>query len=187
MFRALRESILPSGDLPARARRIGAGVIPWCIRVEPHSTRDSKHFPRGSAIPMVTEKSCYGAAAAAVLLSVVFAPVPSARAQAAVTKDTTEATILNKVTVTATRNPKTVFRTASPVVVVDSSRIRSTLPNGVAELLRESPVVDITGSGRNQGRPIIRGQRGQRICFLKMESVSTTAADSRILERFPHW
>ncbi|HZK79175.1 MAG TPA: TonB-dependent receptor, partial [Gemmatimonadaceae bacterium] len=75
--------------------------------------------------------------------------------------------VLNKVTVTATRNPKTVFRTASPVVVVDSTRIRATLPNGVAELLRESPGVDITGSGANQGRPIIRGQRGQRILLLE--------------------
>lgn len=116
---------------------------------------------------MLTEKSCFGAAAAAILLSVVFAPVSSARAQAVVTKDTTEATVLNKVTVTATRNPKTVFRTASPVVVVDSSRIRSTLPNGVAELLRESPGVDFTGTGANQGRPIIRGQRGQRILLLE--------------------
>ncbi len=75
--------------------------------------------------------------------------------------------MLNKVTVTATRNPKTVFHTASPVVVVDSTRIRSTLPNGVAELLRESPGVDITGTGANQGRPIIRGQRGQRILLLE--------------------
>jgi outer membrane receptor protein involved in Fe transport len=75
--------------------------------------------------------------------------------------------VLNKVTVTATRNPKTVFRTASPVLVVDSSRIHATLPNGVAELLRESPGVDITGTGANQGRPVIRGQRGQRILLLE--------------------
>jgi len=76
-------------------------------------------------------------------------------------------TVLNKITVTATRSPKTVFRTASPVVVVDSARIRATLPNGVAELLRESPGVDITGTGANQGRPVIRGQRGQRILLLE--------------------
>jgi outer membrane cobalamin receptor len=115
---------------------------------------------------MLTEKSWVRVAAAVVVFAAL-APESSARAQAGVTKDTTGATVLNKVTVTATRNPKTVFRTASPVVVVDSSRIRSTLPNGVAELLRESPGVDITGTGANQGRPIIRGQRGQRILLLE--------------------
>jgi hemoglobin/transferrin/lactoferrin receptor protein len=50
---------------------------------------------------------------------------------------------------------------------VDSARIRSSLANGSAELLREYPGVDITGSGANQGRPIIRGQRGQRILLLE--------------------
>jgi outer membrane receptor protein involved in Fe transport len=81
--------------------------------------------------------------------------------------DTVAPTVLNKVTVTATRTPKQVLQTASPVVVVDSSRIRETLPNGVAELLRESPGMDITGTGTNQGRPVIRGQRGQRILLLE--------------------
>lgn len=81
--------------------------------------------------------------------------------------DTAHATVLNKVTVTATRTPKTVFRTASPVAVVDSSRIRETLSNGVAEVLRETPGIDITGTGTNQGRPVIRGQRGQRILLLE--------------------
>ena len=93
--------------------------------------------------------------------------LPAAQSQTPVPTDTAQATVLNKVTVTATRTPKTVFRTASPVVVVDSSRIRETLANGVAEVLRESPGVDITGTGTNQGRPVIRGQRGQRILLLE--------------------
>lgn len=46
-------------------------------------------------------------------------------------------------------------------------KIRGSLANGSAELLREYPGVDITGSGANQGRPIIRGQRGQRILLLE--------------------
>src|SRR5512140_3602463 len=102
-------------------------------------------------------------------LFLALSPFAAARvsAQVPAPTDSTAATVLNKVTVTATRNPKTVFRTASPVVVLDSSRIRSTLPNGVAELLRESPGVDITGTGANQGRPVIRGQRGQRILLLE--------------------
>jgi hemoglobin/transferrin/lactoferrin receptor protein len=88
-------------------------------------------------------------------------------AQQSVPSDSSQATLLNKVTVTATRTPKTVFRTASPVLVVDSGRIRQTLANGVAEVLRESPGLDITGTGANQGRPVIRGQRGQRILLLE--------------------
>ncbi|HEY8164217.1 MAG TPA: TonB-dependent receptor [Gemmatimonadaceae bacterium] len=59
------------------------------------------------------------------------------------------------------------FRTPSPVIVVDSARIHATLANGAAELLRESPGLDITGTGANQGRPVIRGQRGQRILLLE--------------------
>lgn len=77
------------------------------------------------------------------------------------------ATPLTSVTVTATRSPRQVIETPHPVIVVDSARIRSSLVNGAAELLREYPGVDITGTGANQGRPIIRGQRGQRILLLE--------------------
>jgi hemoglobin/transferrin/lactoferrin receptor protein len=118
---------------------------------------------------VLANKARFRAAAAATFLAVILSPVAAARvrAQSPGSTDTAEATVLNRVTVTATRSPKTVFRTASPVVVVDSARIRATLPNGVAELLRESPGVDITGTGANQGRPVIRGQRGQRILLLE--------------------
>ena len=118
---------------------------------------------------MLTNNVRLRAATTVTFLSFVLSPGVAARlhAQSQGSRDTTEATVLNKITVTATRSPKTVFRTASPVVVVDSARIRATLPNGVAELLRESPGVDITGTGANQGRPVIRGQRGQRILLLE--------------------
>ncbi|HTL04522.1 MAG TPA: TonB-dependent receptor [Gemmatimonadales bacterium] len=82
-------------------------------------------------------------------------------------RDTTKATPLTELTVTATRTPKPVFRTANPVVVVDSNRLRSSLVNGIAEILREYPGLDLTGTGANQGRPVIRGQRGQRILLLE--------------------
>lgn len=82
-------------------------------------------------------------------------------------RDTVRATPLTELTVTATRTAKPVFRTASPVLVLDSARIRSALANGVAEILREQPGLDITGTGANQGRPVIRGQRGQRILLLE--------------------
>ena len=89
------------------------------------------------------------------------------QADSAIRRDTTRATPLTEITVTATRTAKPVFRTASPVLVLDSARIRATLANGIAEILREQPGMDITGTGANQGRPVIRGQRGQRILLLE--------------------
>lgn len=70
---------------------------------------------------------------------------------------------LSPLAVTATKSERLVFRTATPVQVIDSSVIREELPNGVADLFRNLPGVDVTGVGANQGRLLIRGQRGQRI------------------------
>ncbi len=70
---------------------------------------------------------------------------------------------LAPLTVTATRSETPVFRTSVPVLVVDSSIIRQEAPNGVGDLFRNLPGVDVTGVGPNQGRLVIRGQRGQRI------------------------
>jgi hemoglobin/transferrin/lactoferrin receptor protein len=74
---------------------------------------------------------------------------------------------LRTVTVTATRQKTDVHDVAQPVNVLDSMVIRSRLPNTAADLLRELPGVDITGTGVNQVRPSIRGQRGQRILLLE--------------------
>lgn len=95
-----------------------------------------------------------------------FAAPANAQGTSPASRDST-ATSIATVTVTATRSPKPVIETASPVIVIDSAKIRGALANGSAELLREYPGVDITGSGANQGRPIIRGQRGQRILLLE--------------------
>jgi hemoglobin/transferrin/lactoferrin receptor protein len=114
-------------------------------------------------------RSSFRAGPIARLVAVVLAVSTPlvARAQSPQPTDTVKTTMLDVVTVTATRTPKTVFRTASPVLVVDSTRIRATLPNGPAELFRDSPGMDVAGTGTNQGRPIIRGQRGQRILLLE--------------------
>jgi len=105
---------------------------------------------------------------AAFAATLLLAPsLLAAQDSAAARRDTTKAMPLTPITVTATRSPKRIFEAASPVLVVDSSRIRATLANGVSELLRESPGVDFTGTGANQGRAIIRGQRGQRILLLE--------------------
>ena len=77
------------------------------------------------------------------------------------------AAILRVVTVTATRTATDVRNVAAPVLVMDSLVIRSQLANGVADLLRREPGVDVVGTGVNQTRPTIRGQRGQRILLLE--------------------
>lgn len=74
---------------------------------------------------------------------------------------------LRAVTVTATRAPTDVRAVPAPVTVIDSSRIRQQAANNAADLLREAPGVDVVGTGPNQGRPAIRGQRGQRILLLQ--------------------
>lgn len=96
----------------------------------------------------------------------VLAAVPAATVAAQ--QDTTEAPIeLEPITVTATRTPQRVFRTANPVFVVDTAGIRRQMPNTAADLFRILPGLDINGVGPNQTRPIIRGQRGQRIILLE--------------------
>ena len=74
---------------------------------------------------------------------------------------------LRPINVTVTRSPKEVFETAAPVVVLDSLVIRERTPNTAADLLRDLPGLDVNGAGANQARPIIRGQRGQRILLLE--------------------
>lgn len=82
--------------------------------------------------------------------------------------DSTLATAsLRAVTITATRVETDVLRVAAPVTVINQARIATELPNSAADLLRNEPGVDVIGTGVNQGRPAIRGQRGQRILLLE--------------------
>lgn len=74
---------------------------------------------------------------------------------------------LKPVTVTATRSATDVRDVAAPVLVIDSLKIRSQLSTGLADLLRSESGVDVVGTGVNQSRPSIRGQRGQRILLLE--------------------
>lgn len=70
---------------------------------------------------------------------------------------------LAPLTVSANRTEQQVFRTAVPVLVLDSSTVHREVPDGVGDLFRNLPGVDVTGVGPNQTRLIVRGQRGQRI------------------------
>ena len=103
---------------------------------------------------------------ASLLLALLM--LPGAAATAGAQQDTTTKPVeLEPITVTATRTRQRVFNTASPVFVIDSTRIRSEAPNTAADVFRMLPGLDITGVGANQTRPVIRGQRGQRIILLQ--------------------
>lgn len=71
------------------------------------------------------------------------------------------------IVVTATRSVREVFRTPAPVAVFDSMRLRRARPNTVTDLFRDVPGMDVNGVGAQQPRPIIRGQRGQRVLLLE--------------------
>jgi hemoglobin/transferrin/lactoferrin receptor protein len=68
--------------------------------------------------------------------------------------------------ITATRTPRPVFLTPVAASVVDSIALQRLKPNTITETFREVPGLDVTGVGVQQPRPIIRGQRGQRILLL---------------------
>lgn len=73
---------------------------------------------------------------------------------------------LTPIAVTATRSPQDVFLTPAPVLVLDRTDLRTRSPNGIADLFRGQAGLDVSGVGFNQIRPVIRGQRGQRILLL---------------------
>jgi hemoglobin/transferrin/lactoferrin receptor protein len=107
--------------------------------------------------------------AGAVLAALAGAVPVVARAQApdsAQASDTLVFTV-DPLVVTATRTPRALSRTPRPVSVVGRVEVRELAPNSVSDLFRALPGVEITGVGVNQGRPAIRGQRGQRILLLE--------------------
>lgn len=81
--------------------------------------------------------------------------------------DPKEAGLKEKVVVTATRTEEDVFQVPQPVSVVTAVEIEEQTPNTATDLLRNLPGVDVNGVGTSQPRPIIRGQRGQRILLLE--------------------
>lgn len=70
---------------------------------------------------------------------------------------------VDPIVVTATRGPREVSLIPRPVSVVQRRDLLEKAPNTVSDLFRDLPGLDVTGVGVNQGRPQIRGQRGQRI------------------------
>ncbi|MDH3498087.1 MAG: TonB-dependent receptor [Gemmatimonadota bacterium] len=99
------------------------------------------------------------------ILSLALA-APLAAQRSADTAATRDTVYLTPIAVTATRSPQDVFLTPVPVNVLDRADLRGRAPNGVADLFRGQVGLDVSGVGFNQIRPVIRGQRGQRILVL---------------------
>jgi hemoglobin/transferrin/lactoferrin receptor protein len=102
-------------------------------------------------------------------LLALLVPVAVPALVAAQGSDTTvsrDTVILTPIAVTATRSPKDVFLTPAPVEVFDRAAIAARAPNSVADLFRGVAGLDVSGVGLSQIRPIIRGQRGQRVLLL---------------------
>lgn len=74
---------------------------------------------------------------------------------------------LPAMTVTATRDLREVFRTPTPVSVVDSTTLIRRAPASVTDLFVDLPGLDVNGVGPSQSRPVIRGLLGQRILLLQ--------------------
>jgi hemoglobin/transferrin/lactoferrin receptor protein len=73
---------------------------------------------------------------------------------------------LNPVIVTATRGPRELLSIPRPVSVIQRVELMRKAPNTISDLFRTLPGLDVTGVGVNQGRPQIRGLKGQRILML---------------------
>ncbi|UCF68582.1 MAG: TonB-dependent receptor [Acidobacteriota bacterium] len=80
---------------------------------------------------------------------------------------TVEDSYYYEITVTATLTEKDTFTVPQPVSVVSKQQIERKAPQTATDLLRDLPGVDISGAGANQSRPIMRGQRGQRVLLLQ--------------------
>ncbi len=102
----------------------------------------------------------------ASLLALLGAAAPLTSQAPADTAASRDTVYLTPIAVTATRSPKDVFLTPAPTLVLDRTDVQARSPNGVADLFRGQAGLDVSGVGFNQIRPVIRGQRGQRVLVL---------------------
>ncbi len=84
----------------------------------------------------------------------------------AAVQDTTPLYDLDPLVVTATRTPRPVSLVPVPMAVITPEILSDFMPNTVSDLFRGLPGLDVSGVGANQVRPMIRGQRGQRVLLL---------------------
>jgi len=116
-----------------------------------------------------TRGSCLGILGAFLLTIPLLGQDPASKKDTTARRDTIPTALyrLPPLNVTATRTVRDIFETAAPVSVIDALTITRRQPNSAADLLRDLPGLDVTGVGPNQTRPVIRGQRGQRILLLQ--------------------
>ena len=74
--------------------------------------------------------------------------------------------VIDPVLVTATRGLRELSSIPRPVSVIQRVQLRRELPNTVSDLFRNVQGLDVAGVGVNQGRPQIRGLKGQRVLLL---------------------
>lgn len=108
----------------------------------------------------------HAARAFVVMLATLVATVPSAVQAQATPQEQDTVYAVDPVIVTATRGPRALSETPQPAAVIQARDIERQMPNTIADLFSNVPGLDVTGVGVNQGRPQIRGLRGQRILLL---------------------
>jgi outer membrane receptor protein involved in Fe transport len=114
--------------------------------------------------------TCVRLASFVLLLTALGAPVLAAQDSEGSRRSSETDTLVFRVdplVVTATRGPREASRIPQPVSVVQRRDLVQQIPNTITDLFRTLPGLDVTGVGVNQGRPQIRGQRGQRILLLE--------------------
>jgi outer membrane receptor protein involved in Fe transport len=95
--------------------------------------------------------------------------LPAAAQEEGTRRDTLERRpyVVAPLVVTATRELRASFELAAPVLALDATAIIRAAPNTAADLFRDLLGLDLSGVGPSQTRPIIRGQKGQRILLLE--------------------
>lgn len=101
-------------------------------------------------------------------LGLVFLFASPLAAQTPVRTDSTgKAFRVAPIVVTATREPLALPRVPAAVDLIDSAALRERPVSSPVELFAGLAGLDLTGVGPNQVRPVIRGERGQRILLLE--------------------
>lgn len=71
-----------------------------------------------------------------------------------------------EITVTATGRKADKFSIPKAVSIINQEDLKQKSPENISEILTALPGTDINGTGANQGRPVIRGMRGQRVLLM---------------------
>ncbi len=101
------------------------------------------------------------------LTLLIGAPLTAQNQRPARTDSTGKPFTVTPLIVTATRSPVTLARVPQAVTLIDSASLRERPNSSPIQLMGDLPGLDLTGVGPNQERPVIRGQRGQRILLLE--------------------